>query len=247
MLFRNRISVSTLLVSLLLTTASASAASLEVNLRPAYGSAGSTSPVAYEPAGLLRVNPPGSIWDGSASPYGSTVILQGGLGLRTKYVSVGIGGGTRSESADAPDSSLTDVSRSAWFVGPYVRGYIPMVPIVDPWIGLGVQYMADTQKYKGPVATGTGSMTADWTLEHHGVAVPITIGVDYTIAKMFSIGPSFEYALVFPAGACAKVNAANLASASFCADESDQKRVTAAKGYGVWSLGLNLRLTVPPL
>lgn len=236
----------TLLVSLFLS-ASASAASLEVTVRPAYGSAGATSPVAYEPAGLLRVNPPGSIWDGSASPYGGGVILQGGLGLRTKYVSVGIGGGTRSASAESPDSTQTDVSRSAWFVGPYVRGYIPMVPIVDPWIGLGVQYMADTQKYKGPVATSAGSMTADWTLEHHGVAIPITLGVDYTIAKMFSIGPSFEYAVVFGAGACAKVNAANLASTSFCANESDTKRVTTAKGYGVWSLGLNLRLTVPSI
>jgi len=174
-------------------------------------------------------------------------MLQGGLGLRAgSYVSVGLDGGTRSQSAESTDPAYSDLSRSAWFVGPYVRGYIPMVPIVDPWIGLGVQYMADTQKYKGPVATTGGTMTADWTLEHHGVAVPIRIGVDYTIAKMFSIGPSFEYALVFPAGGCAKVNAANLASMSLCADENENKRVTKANGYGVWSLGLSLRLTVPP-
>lgn len=107
--------------------------------------------------------------------------------------------------------------------------------------------MADTQKYLGPVMTTNGPQVGDWTLEHYGVAVPISIGIDYTIAKMFSFGPSLEYAPVVAAGACAKVSGWNAPSASFCADDSENQRVTRAKSYGVWSFGLSLRLTFPRL
>jgi predicted alternative tryptophan synthase beta-subunit len=51
---------------------------------------------------------------------------------------------------------------------------------------------------------------------------------------------------VFPADACAKVNVANALSNSYCASESENKRITEGKGYGVWSLALSLRLTFPP-
>lgn len=222
----------------------ASAVSLEVNGRVGYGSAGDDSPVRYEPTGLLRANPD-PIWNGTAKPYGGGLVLQGGLGLRAgQYVSVGLGGGIRGASASSVDG-LTDVSRSSWNAGPYVRVYLPFVPIVDPYIGLGVEYVSDTQKYKGPVPTNVGPMVADWTLEHHGVAVPLTLGVDYTIAKIFSIGPSFQYSLVFPAGACTKAKVSTVSN-SYCASEDESKRITAGKGYGVWSLGLSLRVTFPP-
>jgi hypothetical protein len=231
------------------------AASLEVNVRAAFGGAGRESPVAYEPVGSVRVEPTaGPIWDRKASPYGIGGMLQGGVGLRTPFVSFGVNGGTRSDSVQPTTSSgsfdedghlFYAVTRSAWFMGPYVRGYIPGIPDVDPWIGLGVQYIADTQSYTGPVMTTKGAQIGSWTLEHYGVAVPITLGIVYTIAKVFSIGPSFEYAPVIAAGACAKVSGWNAPSASFCADDSEDKRVTSAKSYGVWSFGLSLRLTVP--
>jgi hypothetical protein len=224
----------------------ASAVGLEVNARVGYGSAGDDSPVRYEPTGLLRLPQTDPIYAGTAKPYGGGLILQGGLGLRTgQFVSVGLGGGIRSASASSVDGA-SDVSRSAWNAGPYVRVYLPFVPIVDPYVGLGVEYVSDTQKYKAPVATTAGTMTADWTLEHHGVAVPLTLGVDYTIAKIFSIGPSFQYSLVFPAGACANVKGANISGSSHCASEAENKRITTGQGYGVWSLALSLRVTFPP-
>jgi len=231
----------------LLTPAVASAVGLEVNGRLGYGSAGGDSPVRYEPAPGVSVSgaPTGPIWDGKASPYGGGLFGEGGLGLRTgKFVSVGLGVGYRSSSAESPDPAIRDLTRSAWFAGPYVRVYLPFVPIVDPYVGLGVQYVADTQRYK----TMVGNVDAKYTLEHHGIGVPITLGVDYTIAKMFSIGPSFQYSLIFPAGACAKIgsDAPGYATNSFCASEAENKRVTAGKGYGVWSLGLSLRFTFPP-
>lgn len=234
-------------VGLITTSNEVSAAGLEVTARAAYGSAGAGSPVAFEPSGTARIGTTDAIWGGSESPYGGGPILQGGLGVRTgKWVSVGVEGGVRYASASSIDF-VSNISRSAWFVGPYVRAYLPMVPVVDPWIGLGARYVADTQTYNAPVPTTAGDIVGDYRLEHHGVAVPITVGVDYTIAKMFSIGPSFEYAIVFPAGGCAKLSGPNLATASFCASDDEAKRLTAAKGYGVWSVGLNLRLTVPPV
>jgi hypothetical protein len=245
MLFRILTGATVALISVL--PATASAVGLEVTTRLGYGSAGSESPVFYEPHGIALADP-GPIFSQKATPYGGGLIFQGGLGLRTgKYVSVGLSAGIRNASAESPSPEITDLKRSAWNAGPYVRVYIPMVPIVDPYIGLGVEYVSDRQQYLAPFRQPNGSAFpgVTHTLEYHGIGVPITLGVDYTIAKMFSVGPSFQYALVFPAGGCAKYNAQNLASVSDCA--ADNQRFTAVKGMGVWSIGLSLRLTVPPM
>lgn len=244
-----RILPAAIVASVGLLPATASAVGLEVNTRIGYGSAGSESPVVYEPAGLVRLADPGPIFGKTAAPYGGGLILQGGLGFRTgKFVSVGLGGGIRSASAESPSPEITDLKRSAWNAGPWVRVYLPFVPIVDPYVGLGVEYVQDRQTYKGPFRQPNGSAIngIDHTLEHHGIGVPITLGVDYTIAKIFSVGPSFQYTLIFPAGGCTKYNAAGFNSTSNCASDSDRERFTSAKGYGVWSLALSLRLTFPP-
>lgn len=234
------------LVSVVMLVGSARAASLEVSVRPGFGSAGDQSPVAYE-ANPNVISPTGDpIWNRTAKPYGMGLDVQGGLGIRFHYVSVGIDGGLRSSSVEDAGGNITDLKRNGWSVGPYVRGYVPLVPFLDPWVSVGVRYMRDEQTYKQPITVSQGTFPTDWTLEHHGVAVPISVGVDYTILKMLSIGPTFQYALVFPAGACARINAANIASNNFCSDEQERLRVTAGKGYGVWSLGLSLRFTFPP-
>jgi hypothetical protein len=222
------------------------AASLEVSARAAYGAAGDKSPTVFEPSVPVTGTVPDEVYAGKATPYGGGAILSGALGIRlAKYVSFGVEGGIRNSSADAV-AGTNDLKRSAWFVGPYVRGYIPLVPFLDPWVGIGAQYMRDEQKYQAPVATNLGPRNADWTLEHHGVAIPLSIGVDYTFLGMLAVGPSFSYAFVVPAGGCAKVNLGGLASNSYCADEDESKRITATKSYGVWSLGLNVRFTFPP-
>lgn len=231
----------------------ASATSLEVQVRPAIGSSGDASPIVYEPKGLLRLTDPGPIFGDQVRPYGAGLLVQGAIGLRFgPYVSVGIDAGIRRASADAKDQAIVDLSRSAWNVGPYVRGYVPLVPFLDPWVSVGVQYVQDRQTWKAPfqaIVAGAGTQTfqADWTLEHHGIAVPLTVGVDWSLpGKLLAIGPSFQYAIVFPVGACATVNVANAASVKRCASDDENTRITTAKGYGVWSLGLNVRVTFPP-
>lgn len=242
-----RILAAFVTASISLLPATASAVGLEVNTRIGYGSAGSESPVVYEPTARASMPGTNSIYNKSAAPYGGGFVFQGGLGFRTgKFVSVGLGAGLRNGSATSPDPMISDLTRSSWNAGPWVRVYLPFVPIVDPYVGLGVEYVNDRQTWKQPVLVSGRTFDVDHTLEHHGIGVPITLGVDYTIAKIFSVGPSFQYALIFPAGGCAKYNASGLASTSYCASDNESKRITAAKGYGVWSLALSLRFTFPP-
>jgi hypothetical protein len=224
---------------------SASAASLEVSARAGYGSAGEGTPTYYEPTGIATLQGgPDAVYSGKTSPYGGGLNLAGGLGVRLGIVSFGVDGGVRSSSATAPDPSITDLSRSAFFVGPYVHAYIPGVPFVDPWVGVGVQYVMDTQKYKAP----TQGVNADWTLEHHGVALPLTVGVDWSLpTKILSFGPFFTFAPTFNAGGCARVSAPGFAGNDFCTNESKEPlKITKGKGYSSWVVGLNVRFTFPP-
>ncbi|MGZ3475490.1 MAG: hypothetical protein ACXVCJ_13435 [Polyangiales bacterium] len=231
--------------AVLLVGGTAAAASLEVSARAGYGSAGSDTPTYYEPTGLATLSGgPDAVYSGKTSPYGGGVNLAGGLGVRLGIISFGVDGGTRSSSTSSPDPSITDMSRSAFFVGPYVHAYIPGVPIFDPWVGVGVQYVMDTQTYKAP----TQGIKADWTLEHHGVALPLTVGVDYSLpTKILSFGPFFTFAPTFNAGGCAKVSAAGFNGNNFCTNESnDALKITKSKGYSSWIVGLNVRFTFPP-
>ena len=205
----------------------------EIMLRPAYGSAGSKSPITKDPA-IATTTDLGKVFTGDASPYGGGFVGEASAGYRfLPFMSVGVAGGIRSASASSVDDGTTDLKRSAWTVGPYVRAYLFMVPVVEPWISIGVAYMSDEQTYK--------RIGIDWSLQHHGVAVPITVGVDYPIIDMLSVGPSFQYTTVAQAGGCLKGSAGGT-SQSYCTDANP--KVPKTDGYSVWSIGVNLRLTL---
>ena len=237
-----------------LPAAAANDHGFELMLRPAYGSAGASSPIAFEPGSDVVVAPNagsqfGKIYTRDASPYGGGFIGEAFVGFRVmKYFSFGFTGGMRKSSASAVDDGTDNLARSSFSVGPYLRAYLPVIPGVDldPWISVGVSYMHDQQTYTHPLTAQSGgrpvTIQADYTLEHHGVAVPIAIGVDYAVLPMLAIGPSFEYTTVAGAGGCAKFGAGGVNGASLCTDGNPQ--LTKSKGYGVWSIGLDLRLTV---
>ena len=219
----------------------------ELMLRPGYGSAGDKSPVVYEPAGLaVLANPPGSgdVYGGKSGIYGGGFAGDVSAGYRfLPFMSAGVYAEMRSSSAKDPKDDTTDLSRSAWGTGFYVRGYLPTLhEKIDPWVSLGVGYVQDTQTYKRAV---TGS--AEWTLRHHGVAVPLGLGVDYRVADFFAVGPSFRYSFVNQAGGCLEVSAQTaLGSATNkqCTDADEFRRITKTNSYGAWSVGLDLRLTL---
>jgi hypothetical protein len=221
----------------------------EAMLRPAYGSAGGSSPVVYSPdPGASLAAGPGSIYGGSASPYGGGFAGDVWLGYRfSRFASVGVSGGYRGASTSPVDDGSTNLGRSAWSVGPYVRGYAPTIMGFEAWLSLGVEYVRDQQTFDRdvPAAPTNLMIPATVTLLHHGVAVPIGVGIDYRFLEVFGVGPSFFYTPVFAVAGCAGVSAqvAGFTSSNDCSDSSPPK-ITAANGYGVWSVGLDVRVTL---
>ena len=222
---------------------------MELMLRPGLGAAGSGSPVGFQPGPNVSLPDPPALLQG-ASPYGVGFIGQASLGYRFHpFVSAGIRGGYRVSSASALSDGSQNVSRTAWDAGFYVRAYPlagsdPIRRHLDPWIGVGVEYMHDTQSFRHPTASNAGTINADWTIDHHAVSVPIGIGVDYRVAPMFSVGPSFEYAFAVPVAGCAAVSANGFSGASYCSNSGDGQKFMTASGYGVWSAGLDLKVTL---
>jgi hypothetical protein len=211
----------------------------ELMLRPAYGSAGTDSPIRVEPQPGLDTGALGGVYAGKASPYGGGFIGDLSAGFRfNKWISAGLAGGYRASAAKEVEDGTGDLSRSAFHVGPYVRAYLPVIANFDPWVSAGVAYMKDTQSYRYLVS----GVAADVKLSHHGVAIPLAIGLDYRVLPNFAVGPSFSYSIVTGAGGCATLSAPGYKTNSYCTDGSP--KVTDAKTYGVWSVGLDLRVTL---
>jgi opacity protein-like surface antigen len=224
---------------------------LELMVRPAVGSGGARSPVRLRPGrGATLGLDTGALLDG-ASPYGVGFVGQAFLGYRFHPLfSLGLRAGMRTSTADELADGSDDLARSAWDAGLYARGY-PLAlhdgvrRHLDPWLSVGIAYMRDRQELERPVATsGGGSVQADWTLDHHAIAVPLALGVDYRVHSMLSIGPSFEYTLATGKAACVDVGATGYTSIDYCTDSEPGKTFLEARSYGVWSVGLDVKLTV---
>lgn len=218
---------------------------LEFMLRPSFGGAPSDSPVQYEPSARFQIQDPGAILQ-KATPYGPGFVGQAFLGYRFHPIfSAGLRGGFRTAATEAPNDGSSELSRSSWDAGFYARVYPfaltePVRKYLDPWASVGVEYMRDVQTFKRPV----GTIAADWTLDHHAVAVPLGVGVDVRVLPMLSIGPSFEYAIASGVAACADVGAPGFVGNSFCSNKDPGKQVIKANTYGVWTLGLDLKVTL---
>jgi hypothetical protein len=223
---------------------------LELTLRGSPGGASAASPVQLKPDARVAGDP-GALLKGSASPYGIGFVGQAMIGYRIHPIaSFGLRGGLRTSSSSGIDDGSTNLTRSSWDAGFYVRAYpLALTPSVrntfEPWVSVGVEYMRDTQSFRHPALTTTGStITSDVTLDHHAVAIPMAIGVDYRLHPRVALGPSFEYAIAVPVAGCASQNAAGYSGVEYCTNGDSGAKVLAANGYGVWSAGLDLRVTL---
>jgi opacity protein-like surface antigen len=222
---------------------------LELTLRGSTGAASSDSPVQLKP-GAPVAGDLGTLVRG-ASPYGIGFIGQAMIGLRLHpLISFGLRGGLRTSSASDLDDGSTNLARSSWDAGFYLRAY-PLVSLpslnarFEPWLGVGLEYMRDEQSFQRAAPTNTGSsVTADVTFDHHAVVVPLSLGVDYRIHPRVALGPSFEYAIAMGVDGCTEYGAPGYSSVRYCSGEGVGKQVLDAKGYGVWSAGLDLRVTL---
>jgi hypothetical protein len=222
---------------------------LELTVRGSTGAASSDSPVQLKP-GAPVAGDLGTLVRG-ASPYGVGFIGQAMLGLRLHpLVSFGLRGGLRTSSASDLDDGSADLERSSWDAGFYVRAY-PMVSLrslnarFEPWLGVGLGYMRDLQTFQRTAPTNTGAnVTADVTFDHHALVVPLSLGVDYRIHPRVALGPSFEYAIAMGLDGCTEYGAPGYSSVRYCSGEGVGKQVLDAKSYGVWSAGLDLRVTL---
>jgi len=223
---------------------------LELMLRPAWGAAAADSPVRYQASPRVKLGEPGALLQG-ATPYGAGFIGQGFIGYRFHPIfSAGLRAGFRTTSAATLTDGSASLARSAWDMGFYARVY-PLAlnestrRSLDPWISVGAEYLRDIQTFQRPVSLSPGvSVPGDFTLTHHAVAVPLAIGVDYRILPWLSVGPSFEYTVASGITGCAKAGAVGYSSNTFCSDEDPGKQLIQAKTYGVWSLGLDLKVTL---
>jgi hypothetical protein len=222
---------------------------LELTLRGSPGGASGDSPVQLQ-QGARVAGDPGALLKG-ASPYGIGFVGQAMLGYRLHpLASFGLRGGLRTVSTSSLDDGSSNLSRSSWDAGFYVRAYpLALTPSVrdrfEPWLSVGVEYMRDTQTFQRPAQTTTGAtITADGKLDHHAVAIPIGVGVDYRVHPRVAIGPSFEYAIAVPVAGCASQGAAGYSTVEYCTNGDSGAKVLAANGYGVWSAGLDLRVTL---
>ena len=108
----------------------------------------------------------------------------------------------------------------------------------EPWLSVGAEYMRDQQTSNPTIS----NVPVTFTLVHHGVAIPIGLGVDYRFLEVFGIGPSFFYTPVIAAAGCAGADAQGYVSTNYCTNSTP--KITEANAYGVWSLGLDARVTL---
>lgn len=218
---------------------------LELSLTPSFGGAGAGSPVTFVQNGSFSGDP-GAIANGTSSPYSSGFIGHAMVGYRFHpLVSAGLRAGLRTQSGSNPSDGTSGLSRTAWDAGFYARAY-PLALMasvrkyIDPWVGVGVGYMRDTQTFQA-----ARSLPVTETLDHHAIAVPLGIGVDYRVLPMLSVGPSFEYTLANSVAGCGKfdLNVAGGSHNSYCSNEAPGKDFVKSANYGVWSAGLDMRAT----
>jgi hypothetical protein len=112
---------------------------------------------------------------------------------------------------------------------------------------VGATYVYDKQSFDQVITVdGLGDISMPITLTHHGVGIPLSIGVDYHVLPFLAVGPAFRYQPVIAVAGCMDTHPtqANLIGAGYCSTEDSKKRITSAESYGAWSLALELRLAL---
>jgi hypothetical protein len=237
---------------------------LEVQLRGFVAYAGGESPVQAPSlySGKLGGNPTGTILNpGSCpagqicTPYGIDPFAPGvALGWRFKpwmsvgayfsYLTYNAQNGT--DTGDAPDGT-SQLARSQWVLGAYLRYYFSWLSRkLQPWVEAGVGFSTDQASYQRPSGQAMNGQpeTGFYNLSEEGLAIPLSVGLDWRLAPIFSVGPMFNYTPVFGRYGCVDVEfdvQYSQPSKNMCGGPAIQSNV-----YGILSAGITAKVTLGP-
>jgi hypothetical protein len=196
----------------------------------------------------------GDILEGKESPYGPDVLgIEIALGYRIwPWLSVGAFFSYASfQAQDGTDTgdyrdTTSQLERQYWSLGAYGRYYYTRLhPRLQPWVELGAGYSDDNASYdRAATQSTTGVEHSQYLLEEQGLVASLSAGLDWRLAPVFSVGPSFGYSRVFPLRACVIVNVDQMSpvpGVNTCSSPP-----VTADGYGVFFGGVYLKLTFGP-
>jgi hypothetical protein len=167
----------------------------------------------------------------------------GGYRVFSGLLSVGLAGGGRLTSASAGNTVDYD-RRLGLSIGPYMRLYPASTRVFEPWLSIGAEYAVERLTYRVP-----GSALGDFHFTHHGIALPIGVGVDYRASSIIAFGPAFQLTHVRPLAACVDgipgsgsldPNTGTARGDSGCTTRWDLR----ALPYTTWSVSLGVRVSL---
>ena len=220
-----------------------------------YGSAFQT----VNPAGTI-LNPAGGKTIGqSFSPYtydplgfafqaGFRPLPAWSFGLFFSYANYG--NNADPDTGDLPDGT-GGLERVRWSLGAYARYYLTTLSSrLQPWAQVGIGYVDDSASYSHPlgfgVTNGGGFDNGNYLLDYHGLAIPISVGLDWRLAPVFAVGPFFTYEQAIPVGGCLQITVDQSRSGVGPVNTCDGG-VAQAQTYGSILGGLFAKLTFDPL
>lgn len=205
--------------------------------------------VTTQPA-IVRLEPaPGSdlrsLFSANDPPSSGGLATSVGLGYRfVEALSIGLGGSfTRLVASAALGDGVSVLGQLALSIAPYARYYVSFANVFEAWASLSIGYRRDIQTYERLTTNNATGRTANgkWTQEHHGIAVPIAVGIDYHPFRWLFIGPSLQYLGVFAFKGCLKAQVEST-TREWCTNDSPS--VLKAYSFHVLSLGLSLRIAL---
>jgi hypothetical protein len=239
---------------------------LELQLRGFLAYAGDYSPVqahslyapsSSNPTGAIlnpASCPPGS--NPSCSPYGIDAFAPGvSLGWRVRSrISVGAffsyynyNSQNGTDVGDANDGT-SQLNRVHWVLGAYGRYYFTWVSRkLQPWVELGFGYSDDEASYDRTLGMSTmsGPEPAYYKIGEKGLAVPVTLGLDWRLAPIFSVGPIVGYETIFPLQGCVDVEP-NDPTSPVQPQNTCARSVVQSSVYGVFFAGVQVKVTIVP-
>lgn len=206
------------------------------------------------PTGTL-LNPSSCPAGQACSPYGIDpfalalslgwrFLPQASVGAFFSYASYNAQNGA--DTGDAPDFT-SQLSRSQWVLGLYGRYYVTTLSRrLQPWVEVGVGYSYDSASYQRPLGQASNAQpeTGFYYANAKGLAVPLTVGLDWRLAPVFSVGPFVGYEPIIPLGGCVEVDVDQFSSVP--GKSTCDSSVVSAKYYGVMSGGIFAKVTFDP-